>query len=120
VTTATRNVLTEAAARTIAESVPTSIDTAYIFPAKAAERQLIVDTVTSEILAASRANATGADAMKTLRTAAQNTTDTVMSARRSAAASTREYFSRSVLFALQRALRGAHPDWYEQHATTGA
>lgn len=109
-----RRVLTESAARTIAELVPQNIDTAYIFPNKAAERQLIVESVFAEVLAASRANAKGADAEETLLTAAQNTTDTVMNARRTAAASTRERFRNGVFFALRRALRGAYPDWYVQ------
>ncbi len=112
-TTDIRRALTTSAARTIAELVPNSIDTAYIFRSKATERQLIIDTVFTEVLAASRANAAGTDAEEALRTAAQNTTDTVMNARPSAAASTREYFRRSVLFALRRAIRGAYPDWYE-------
>jgi hypothetical protein len=108
-----RRPLTEAGARAVAELIPWSIDTAYAFPAKAVERQLIIDTVTSELIAASIDSAAGGDGEKALLAVAQNTTDTVMSARRSAAASSREYLRLAVLRGLQRALRGADADWYQ-------
>ncbi|WIE81340.1 hypothetical protein [Curtobacterium sp. MCSS17_016] len=109
--------LTEAAARTIAEAVPTNIDTGYIFPAKAAERQLIIDTLTSELLAASAVSAAGGDGKKALSIAAENTTDTVMNARRSAQPSTRETFQSSLLRSVQRVLAAPDPDWYERAAS---
>jgi hypothetical protein len=112
--------LTEAAARSIAEAVPTSIDTEYIFPAKAAERQLIIDTLTSELLAASAISAAGGDGKMALSIAAENTTDTVMSARRSAQLSTRETFRRSLLRSVQRVLAAPDPDWYERAASTAS